>query len=167
MQNLEADIEQYEPIFNKIFDIGEKAVKETSGAEAKEIEDELTDIKTVWYQLNTLLQDRRNKITSVEPLATKYQQALQSLAVTMAITDKALDGLEVIGAEPEEVREQLETLQVSLLTKRVYQTLLYVTIPYLMGVLIKHVYFIIMSLRKYFCFRQGVEKGCPRSRNSI
>ena len=119
-QNLEVDIKQYEPIFNKIFDIGEKAVKETSGPEAKEIEDELTDIKTVWYQLNTLLQDRRNKITSVEPLATKYQQALQSLAVKMAKTDKDLDDLEVVGAEPEKVREQLETLRVGLVTKRFY-----------------------------------------------
>ncbi len=90
-------------------------MKETSGAEAKEIEDELTDVKTVWYQLNTLLQDRRNKITSVEPLAEKYQKALQSLAVTMTKTDKALDDLEVTGAEPEKVQEQLDTLRVRLL----------------------------------------------------
>ena len=89
-------------------------MKETSGAEAKEIEDELTDVKTVWYQLNTLLQDRRNKITNVEPLAEKYQEALQSLAQVMSKTEKALDKLEVIGAEPERVREQLETLQVGL-----------------------------------------------------
>lgn len=113
-KNIEADIEQYEPIFNKIFDIGERAVKETSGAEAKEIEDELTDIKTVWYQMNTFLQDRRNKITNVEPLAKKYQQALQSLAQVMTKTDKDLDDLEVIGAEPEKVKEQLEKLQVGL-----------------------------------------------------
>jgi soluble cytochrome b562 len=115
IQTLEAAIDEYEPIFNKIFDIGEKAVKETSGAEAKEFEDELTDVKTVWYQLNTLLQDRRNKIASVEPLAEKYQKALQSLAVTMTKTDQALDDLEVIGAEPEKVQEQLDTLRVCLL----------------------------------------------------
>lgn len=91
-------------------------MKETSGAEAKEIEDELTDIKTVWYQMNTFLQDRRNKITSVEPLAKKYQQALQSLAQVMKKTDDDLDDLEVIGAEPEKVREQLEKLKVGLLS---------------------------------------------------
>ena len=91
-------------------------MKETSGAEAKEIEDELTDIKTVWYQMNTFLQDRRNKITNVEPLAKKYQQALQSLALVMTKTDKDLDDLEVIGAEPEKVKEQLEKLQVGLLS---------------------------------------------------
>jgi CDP-diacylglycerol pyrophosphatase len=90
-------------------------VKETSGDEAKEIEDELTDIKTVWYQLNTLLQDRRNKITNVEPLAMKYQQALQSLAQVMTNADKAVDDLEFLGAETEKVREQLETLRVGLL----------------------------------------------------
>lgn len=117
-QNIEAEIEQYEPIFNKIFDIGEKAVNETSGAEAKEIEDELTDIKTVWYQMNTFLQDRRNKITSVEPLAKKYQQALQSLAQVMTKAEKTLDDLEVFGAEPERVREQLEGLRVGLINSR-------------------------------------------------
>ena len=117
-QNIEAEIEQYEPIFNKIFDIGEKAVNETSGAEAKEIEDELTDIKTVWYQMNTFLQDRRNKITSVEPLAKKYQQALQSLAQVMTKAEKTLDDLEVFGAEPESVQEQLEGIRVGLMNSR-------------------------------------------------
>ena len=117
-QNIEAEIEQYEPIFNKIFDIGEKAANETSGAEAKEIEDELTDIKTVWYQMNTFLQDRRNKITSVGPLAKKYQQALQSLAQVMTKAEKTLDDLEVFGAEPERVREQLEGIRVGLMKSR-------------------------------------------------
>ena len=93
-------------------------MNETSGAEAKEIEDELTDIKTVWYQMNTFLQDRRNKITSVEPLAKKYQQALQSLALVMTKAEKTLDDLEVFGAEPERVREQLEALRVSLMNSR-------------------------------------------------
>lgn len=112
VQSLETEIERYEPIFNKIFDIGEKTVKELDGSEAKEIEEELTDIKNVWYQLNTFLQDRRNKITNVEPLAVKYQQALQSLAQVMAKTEKVLGDFEVIGAEPGKVLQQRETLMV-------------------------------------------------------
>lgn len=112
-QNLEADIQEYAPFFSKIFEIGENTLQETADPQRKEIEDELTDVKNVWYQLNALLDDRRIKITNVEPLATLYQKALQALANVMAKTEEEVDELEVLGAEPEKVRQQLEKLQVS------------------------------------------------------
>lgn len=87
-------------------------MKEASGHDAKEIEDELSDIKTVWCQLNTLLQDRREKIERVNPLAIKYKETLQTLARVMSTTYTTLDSLHVIGAQPEKVTEQIERIKV-------------------------------------------------------
>ena len=117
-QKLEAEVKEYEPILTKIFEIGEKAVKETSGDVSQDIADELKDVRTVWHQLTTLLTDRGMKIQSVEPLAKKYHEALQQLGQVMTKTETTLKNLKCVGAEPDQVQKDLDKVKVSIMCKK-------------------------------------------------
>lgn len=75
-------------------------------------------MKTVWYQLTTLLTDRRGKIESVEPLAKKYHQELQKLAQVMSNAEATLDEQKFIGTEPGKVHDELEKVKVRLVCKK-------------------------------------------------
>ena len=134
---MDANVSSYENSLEKVFEIGERALENTSGEEAKEIGDELTDLRTVWYQLSTLLTDRRDKIASVEPLAIKYHQALQKLAQVMSKTEVTLEELKYIGAEMRKIEEELGIVQVRF---RIYINIYLLNISYLQNIIYIYIY---------------------------
>lgn len=56
--------------------------------------------------------DRRKNLENVAPLAEEYHDALQKLSEVIAEVENKLNTQRAFGAEPEEIKEEIEEIQV-------------------------------------------------------
>lgn len=115
-QNIEDEIADRAPIIENFSKVSEVLVQNAQPGDKEDLSREIHHVTEALSSIVDMSADRRRTLENVLPLADEYYDDLEKLAQVISKVEDMLNTQRAFGAEPENIKEEIEEIKVKLFT---------------------------------------------------
>lgn len=115
-QNIEDEIADRAPIIENFSKVSEVLVQNAQPGDKEDLSREIHHVTEALSSIVDVSADRRRTLENVLPLADEYYDDLEKLAQVISKVEDMLNTQRAFGAEPENIKEEIEEIKVKLFT---------------------------------------------------